>query len=71
MGAISAAVGARDDARCEAQSGGDSEQEITAGAYIYEAIFPPDPRQRLARARIGSRVGGVCAHGGVRSLNMD
>lgn len=64
-------MGARDDARRKAQSGGDSEQEITAGAYIYGAIFLPDPRRMLARARIGSRVGGVCAHGGVLSLNMD
>lgn len=56
-----------DNTRSEAQSGGDSEQEITVWAYIYEAIFPLDPRQRRARVWIGSRVGGVCVYGGVLS----
>lgn len=60
-------LSACDNTRSEAQSGGDSEQEITIWAYIYEAIFPLDPRQPRTRLWIGSRVGGVCVCGGVLS----
>lgn len=42
-----------DNTRSVEQSGGDSEQEVTVWAYIYEAIFPLDPRQRCPRVRIG------------------
>ena len=42
-----------DNTRSAEQSGGDSEQEVTVWAYIYEAIFPLDPRQRCPRVRIG------------------
>lgn len=45
--------GSGDNTRSVAQNGGDSEQEITVWAYIYEAIFPFDPRQRCPRVRIG------------------
>ena len=45
--------GAGDNTRSVEQSGGDSEQEITVWVYIYEAIFPLDPRQRCPRVRIG------------------
>lgn len=39
--------------RSGAQIGGDSEQEGTLWAYIYEAIFPLTPHQGCPRVRIG------------------
>lgn len=59
--------GEGDNTRRSTQTGGDSEQEITVWAYIYEAIFPPGARQGSVRVRIGWRTGGVCVRTGVLS----
>lgn len=60
-----------DNTRSAALSGGDSEQEITVWAYIYEAIFPLDPVKAVPLLGLDSRWAGVCSLVQGPSLNME